>query len=145
MNMVDLYYYALLAIGCSITMAVLICGCSSAGPAPEDRIIRTIPPTEASTLIEENVQRPEFVIIDVRRPDEFAGGHIPGAINIDSALFSEQIGGLDPDGTYVIYCQRGARSAGIRELMREAGFREVYEVEGGISAWKAVGLPVVAE
>jgi rhodanese-related sulfurtransferase len=132
--------YLSLAFGC-IVMAVLIGGCSSAGPAP-DQIIRTVPPPEASALIEEMGQRPEFVIIDTRRPDEFAGGHIPGAINIDSATFSEHIAELDPDGIYVIYCRTGVRSVGVREAMREAGFGEVYEIEGGIGAWKAAGLPV---
>jgi len=129
----------------SITALVLASGCLDEGPAPDDRIIRTIPPAEASALIEEMDGDPDFVIIDVRRPDEFAGGNIPGAINIDSAHFSDHLNDLDPDGTYLIYCQRGVRSAGVRELVREAGFREVYEIEGGMSAWQAAGLPVVTD
>ncbi len=122
-------------------MAVLIGGCSGADPTP-DRIIRTLPPVEASALIEEMRRHPEFAIIDLRRSDEFAGGHIPGAVNIDSAASPEHIAGLDPDGVYVVYCQRGGRSAGVRKMMQEAGFSEVYEIEGGIGAWKAAGLPV---
>ena len=132
----------LLALGSAVA-AVLIAGCLGDGSAPEDRIIRTIPPAEASALIEEMGQGSGFVIIDVRRPDEFAAGHIRGAININSVQFSERLASLDLDGTYVIYCQRGGRSAGVRELMREAGFREVYEIEGGMSAWRAAGLAVV--
>ncbi len=135
--------YLLLALGCVIA-AVLIGGCSSTDPAP-DQIVRTVPPVEASALIEDMGQQPGFVIIDVRRPDEFAGGHIPGAINIDSATFPEHIAGLDPGGVYVVYCQRGGRSAGICNRMREAGFGGVYEIAGGISAWKAAGLPVTGE
>ncbi|WP_243668789.1 rhodanese-like domain-containing protein [Methanoculleus chikugoensis] len=88
-------------------------------------------------------QDPTFVIIDVRRPDEYAGGHIPGAINIDSTHLSEHLESLDPDGTYLLCCQRGGgRSAGAREVMEKAGFREVYDVKGGMSAWQAAGLPV---
>lgn len=133
----------LLALG-SIIAAVLIGGCLGDGPAPErDQVVRTILPAEASALIDKMGQSPEFAIIDVRRPDEFAGGHIPDAVNIDSAHFSEHIAGLDLNGTYVVYCQRGVRSAGVREQMRDAGFREVYEIEGGMSAWTAAGLPVV--
>ena len=132
----------LLALGSAVA-AVLIAGCLGDGSASEDRIIRTIPPAEASALIEEMGQGSGFVIIDVRRPDEFAAGHIRGAININSVQFSEHLASLDPGGTYVIYCQRGGRSAGVRELMREAGFREVYEIEGGMSAWRAAGYPVV--
>jgi rhodanese-related sulfurtransferase len=142
--MVDLHpsLAYLLAI-VSIVAVVLIAGCLGGDPASGDRTIRTVPPAEASALVEELGQDPKFVVIDVRRPDEFAGGHIPGAINIDSTHFSEHLGSLDPDGTYVIYCQRGGRSAGVRELMREAGFGEVYEIEGGMGAWQAAGLPVV--
>lgn len=141
--MTDLHLpFVFLLVAGSIIAAVLIGGCLGEGPAQDDRIIRTIPPVEASALLEEREGDPGFVVIDVRRPDEFAGGHIPGAINIDSADFSEHLDALDRNGTYLVYCQRGGRSAGVRELMREAGFREVYEIEGGMSAWKAAGLPV---
>mgnify|MGYP000881309540 FL=1 len=132
-----------LFIAGSTIVAVLIGGCVGGGPASEDRINRTLPPAEASALIEEMKQDPKFVIIDVRRPDEYAGGHIPDAININSAHFSERLESLDPDGTYLLCCQRGGRSAGVRELMEGAGFHNVYEVKGGISAWQAAGLPVV--
>lgn len=134
-----------LLVAGSTLVAVLAGGCLGGGPAPDNSTARTIPPTGAFALIEEMEGSPGFVIIDVRRPDEFAGGHIPGAININSAEFSEHLQDLDPDGTYVICCQRGGRSAGVRELMREAGFGEVYEIEGGMSAWKAAGLPVITD
>ena len=129
----------------STLVAVLVGGCLGSDPEPDDSIFRTIPPAGASALIEEREGDPGFVVVDVRRPDEFAGGHIPGAVNINSAEFSEHLQDLDPDGTYIIYCQRGGRSAGVRELMREAGFREVYEIEGGMSAWQAAGLPVAGD
>ena len=132
----------LFALGSAVA-AVLIAGCLGDGSASEDRIIRTIPPAEVSALMEEKGQGSGIVIIDVRRPDEFAAGHIRGAINVDSVQFSERLASLDLDGAYVIYCQRGGRSAGVRELMREAGFREVYEIEGGMSAWRTAGYPVV--
>ena len=141
--MVDLHFpLVLLLVAGSTIAAVLIGGCLGGGPASEEQNIQTIPPAGASALIEEMGSNPGFVVIDVRRPDEFAGGHIPDAINIDSADFSEHLDALDRNGTYLVYCQRGGRSAGVRELMREAGFREVYEIEGGMSAWKAAGLPV---
>ncbi|KAF5038560.1 Thiosulfate sulfurtransferase GlpE [anaerobic digester metagenome] len=126
----------------SVVVLVLAGGCLEGSPAPDDRVVRTITPSEASALIEERGDDPGFVIIDVRRPDEFAGGHIPGAVNIDSAEFSEHLNSLDAGATYLIYCQRAGRSSGVRELMREAGFCEVYEIEGGMNAWNAAGLPV---
>ena len=144
--MVDLHFpLVLLLVAGSTIAAVLIGGCLGGGPAPEEQNIQIIPPARASALIEEMGSNPGFVIVDVRRPDEFAGGHIPGAININSAGFSEHLGSMDPDGTYVICCQRGGRSAGVRELMREAGFGEVYEIGGGMNAWQAAGLPVITD
>jgi phage shock protein E len=131
----------LLALLVAATFA-LAGGCLDGSPPPDTQVVRTITPDEAFAMIEERGDDPDFVIVDVRRPEEFAAGHIPGAININSAGFSEQIDGLDTEATYLIYCQWGARSAGVRELMREAGFREVYEIEGGVSAWEAAGLPV---
>jgi phage shock protein E len=110
-----------------------------------NQVVRTIPASQAFALIEQNGQNQDFIIIDVRRPDEFAGGHIASAINIDSSRFSEQLPGLDPNTTYIICCLRGGRSAAVRKLMRDAGFREVYEIEGGISAWEAAGFPVVRD
>lgn len=120
----------------------LTCACLGNTPGHGDPNTGLISPALAATMIEEMRDDPGFVIIDVRTVDEFAAGHIPGAINIDSATLAEQIDNLDPNGTYLIYCRRGGRSAGVHSLMREAGFSEVYEIEGGISAWQAEGLPV---
>lgn len=139
-----LSFVFLLAAG-SIVAATLAGGCLSDAPAPDNQVIRTIPPDQASALIEENRENPNFVIVDVRGPDEFAAGHIPGAVNINSANFEEHIGSLDPEAVYLICCQKGGRSAGVREMMREAGFSEVYEIEGGMSAWTVAGLPVVRD
>jgi rhodanese-related sulfurtransferase len=142
--MADPYLLLVLMLAAGgIVAAVLIGGCLDGNPPAGSGIVRTIPPAEALTLIEEKKGSPDFAVIDVRRPDEFAGGHIEGAININSATFSERLAELDPNGTYVICCQRGGRSAGVRDMMRDAGFREVYEIKGGMSAWTAAGFPVV--
>ena len=120
----------------------LACACLGSDPDREKPGSKVIHPAEAAIMIEEMRDDPGFVIIDLRTADEFAGGHIPGAINIDAATFPEHLETLNPDGTYVIYCRRGTRSAGVHKLMNESGFREVYEIEGGISAWQAARLPV---
>ncbi|MGE4374441.1 MAG: rhodanese-like domain-containing protein [Methanoculleus sp.] len=120
----------------------LACACLGSDPDREKPGSKVIHPAEAAIMIEDMENDLGFVIIDLRTADEFAGGHIPGAINIDAATFPEQIERLDPDGTYLIYCRRGMRSAGVHKLMDKAGFREVYEIEGGISAWQAAGMPL---
>lgn len=84
------------------------------------------------------------VVIDVRTPQEFAGGHLSGArmIDIQSPTFDTEIRQLDPDTAYVIYCRTANRSAGARRLMTELGFRDVVDIDGGVVAWEAAGLPL---
>ena len=111
----------------------------------ETLIAENITPEEAFALIQANQQNPDFVIIDVRTPEEFATGYLENAVNIDyySAAFSDEIKTLDKNRTYLIYCRSGARSGQALALMAVLHFTEVYDISGGITAWQAAGLPVV--
>jgi len=84
------------------------------------------------------------VILDVRTPEEFSGGYIAGAININynSDEFSKKVNKLDKDETVYVYCLAGSRSADAAKEMRESGFKNVVELKGGILKWKAAGLDV---
>jgi rhodanese-related sulfurtransferase len=114
-------------------------------PPTETLIAEDITAEEAFALIQANQQNPDFVIIDVRTPEEFATGYLENAINIDyySAAFSDEIKTLDKNRTYLIYCRSGARSGQALGLMAVLQFAEVYSISGGITAWQAAGLPVV--
>lgn len=98
----------------------------------------------ASDAAERIGEEPDAVILDVRTPEEFAEGHIEGAVNIDfyAADFATQLAALDPEATYVMYCRSGNRSSETAELMADLEFSRVDEIEGGILAWNAAGLPV---
>lgn len=87
------------------------------------------------------------LIIDVRTPEEFAAGHLDGAVNIDAtaADFSERIAELDPKGAYTLYCRSGNRAARAAELMTAAGFTEVRNAGGLEEAAKSLGLPIVTD
>ncbi|MCF2710785.1 rhodanese-like domain-containing protein [Schaalia hyovaginalis] len=87
------------------------------------------------------------LIIDVRTPEEFAAGHLDGAINIDAtaADFSERIAKLDPKGAYTLYCRSGNRAARAAELMTAAGFTEVRNAGGLEEAAKSLALPIVTD
>lgn len=82
-------------------------------------------------------------LIDVRTPDEFSKGHIENAQNIDwrSNDFRKQIEPLDKSKPVFIYCLSGGRSSSAASEMREAGFKEVYELEGGLMKWRRASLP----
>ena len=78
-----------------------------------------------------------YVIVDVRRPDEFAKGHIPGAINVpNEGIADEQPAELpDLDPVLLVYCQTGRRSAAASKKLADIGYTRVLEF-GGIMTWK---------
>ena len=78
-----------------------------------------------------------YVIVDVRRPDEFAKGHIPGAINVpNEGIADEQPAELpDLDQVLLVHCQTGRRSAAASKKLADIGYTRVLEF-GGIMTWK---------
>ncbi|MFC5284116.1 rhodanese-like domain-containing protein [Pedobacter alpinus] len=82
---------------------------------------------------------PNAPIIDVRTPDEFSNGHLQNAINIDwnGNNFQSQISNFDKASPIFVYCLSGGRSASAAEAMRNEGFKEVYELDGGLIKWPA--------
>lgn len=78
------------------------------------------------------------VLLDVRTPEEFSQGHIPGAKNIDvlqEAEFRKQILALPKDKSYLVYCRSGKRSSTALQLMKENGFADVKHLKTGIAGW----------
>jgi len=108
------------------------------------QIIENIAPKEAYALILKNKDNQSFVILDVRTPREFANGHIENAVNLDyySETFKDALNRLDHDKTYLIYCRTAVRSGDVLHLMKKIGFREVYNLAGGITDWGEAGLPI---
>lgn len=88
-------------------------------------------------------ESPNAPIIDVRTSDEFLGGHLQNAQNIDisGSDFEQQIETLDKSKPVLVYCLSGGRSASAASAMRGAGFKEVYELDGGIMKWRGANLP----
>lgn len=84
-------------------------------------------------------------LVDVRTPQEWGTGHIDGALHIDwfDDDFKQRIAKLDKNKPVRLYCAAGGRSEEARELLREMGFKDVKDLDGGMSAWKKAGAPVV--
>lgn len=84
------------------------------------------------------------IVLDVRTPEEFASGHIAKARNIDwnGDNFERQLVQLDKTKPIFVYCLRGSRSASAAAKMRAIGFKQVYELDGGIAKWQSAKLPV---
>jgi rhodanese-related sulfurtransferase len=80
-------------------------------------------------------------IVDVREPDEWAAGHIPGAIHIPlGQLMARQR--LDPQRPVITVCRSGNRSLAAVDQLVAGGFRDVKSLAGGMQAWTADGQPV---
>jgi thioredoxin len=88
-------------------------------------------------------QTPGANLVDVRTPDEYQGGHIPGAVNIDyqNPNFIERVSRLDKSKPVFVYCLSGGRSAGAAEQLKSAGFTQIYNLQGGFLQWNASGKP----
>ena len=84
-------------------------------------------------------------LLDVRTPQEFNGGHLANALLADwkqEQEFLRRVSFMDKEKAVFVYCLGGGRSAEAAEKMREMGYKYVYELKGGINAWKAGNKPV---
>ncbi|MEW6218847.1 MAG: rhodanese-like domain-containing protein [Thermodesulfobacteriota bacterium] len=115
---------------------------NEAGPAPATAAApayQAISPSRAQKLMKE---RPDLLLVDVRGPDELGEGMIAGSVSMpfmDLARGKTEI----PKGRPVLLiCAVGGRSLAVGKYLAASGYPEVYNLEGGIKAWKQAGLPV---
>ncbi|MDW3210907.1 MAG: rhodanese-like domain-containing protein [Reichenbachiella sp.] len=83
-----------------------------------------------------------FKILDLRTDKEVSEGMVPGAEQLDFLAddFDSKLSELNKSTTYYIYCRSGGRSGRALTQMTELGFEKVYEMQGGMNAWKSAGL-----
>ena len=79
-------------------------------------------------------------LIDVREEDEFAAGHVPGAVNLPMSSIGEHLDEL-PDEPFDVICQAGGRSARVVEALEARGY-DATNVDGGTGEWAQAGLPL---
>jgi hydroxyacylglutathione hydrolase len=87
---------------------------------------------------------PNVVLLDVREPEEFARGHLPGAVNLPQADIATRLGEIPRDRPVMTICQSGSRSLRSAQFLRQQGFQNVASVVGGTRAWLAAGRAVEA-
>lgn len=125
-------------------LAVPVAGLVGVSCGGGDTGLRVVNPDEAAEYLFESP--PEgLVVLDVRTPDEFAGGRLPDAQLLDfyRTDFADRLAELPKDVPYLLYCRSGNRSGQTRALMEQMGFTDVADVNGGIAAWLDAGHPYV--
>jgi rhodanese-related sulfurtransferase len=118
-----------------LASVLLLAGCSSSSSAVDLSV------TEFSSKVAEA----GIITLDVRTPGEFNEGHIEGAklIDFQSGNFESEIATLDKTKTYAVYCRSGSRSGQAVKVMSDAGFTNIYNLDGGVIDWANAGLPLV--
>lgn len=92
----------------------------------------------------ELISKKGVILLDTRTLEEYQEVHIKNSILIDltNPRFINEIKKLDKNKTYLLYCHTGGRSAYVTNLMLQLGFKNVFNIEGGILAWENSGFPV---
>ncbi len=113
--------------------------CASNSSSSEGKEARIEEVTSTLDNVNEiNFKNKKNVLLDVRTPEEFAEGHVPGAVNIDvkNPNFEEEIQKLDTKKNYFIYCKSGVRARLATEKMQEKGFKNAKNFKDGMSTYK---------
>ncbi len=128
-----------LFIGLSSITLLFIYACSTGQTQSSANLL---PPTDFKAKVESTQSA---VILDVRTPEEYHDGHLANAVNMDwnDDAFGQQIKPLDKNAPVFVYCYGGGRSSAAAKELRKQGFKEVYDLKGGMSAWREAGLPEV--
>jgi rhodanese-related sulfurtransferase len=97
-------------------------------------------PMEAVQLI----NRKDAVMVDLREPGEFGGGHAPNARNFPQSQLDKRMGDLQKfkDRPVILVCQTGGRSHAVTAQLKKAGLGQVMVLSGGMGAWQQANLPV---
>lgn len=121
-------------------LALLTAACSS---DTRTQSIELVSPADAAQVIADDPAG--LIVLDIRTLEEFNEARLADAIMVDfyAEDFADQLDTLDKEVPYVMYCRTGNRTSEAVKTMKELGFLEVYEIEGGIVNWYEQGYPIV--
>ena len=127
-----------------ISALLLLVACHNSNSQTANKNNGTPQQVDAATFKQLIESKKDAQLIDVRTPSEFQGGYINGAMNLDinGTDYSRQVAALDKSKPILVYCLSGGRSATAARGLRQSGFSEVIELQGGILAWNRGNLPL---
>ena len=101
-----------------------------------------LPATVDAKTVAEIKDRSDVVVLDVREQWEYDENHIPGVVHIAMNDVPARLSEIPTDGTVIVSCRSGNRSGQVTDFLRQQGYTNVHNLQGGILAWQQVGLPV---
>jgi glyoxylase-like metal-dependent hydrolase (beta-lactamase superfamily II)/rhodanese-related sulfurtransferase len=105
-------------------------------------MLTTVPEVEEVDVDALERRAPDAVVLDVREPEEFAQGHVPGAMNLPQADLASRLDGLPRDHPLYTICHSGRRALNAARFLKQTGFSGVINVKGGTEAWLMAGKPL---
>jgi len=116
-----------------------ITGCIDAAAARGERTIAQITAADLAARL------PHVTVVDVRGANEWATGHLPGALHIPLGYLAERAGDIPAGRPVVVQCQSGGRSSIAASILQQQGLGAVSNLAGGITGWAAAGLPIESD
>jgi rhodanese-related sulfurtransferase len=113
--------------------------CSGSSDAKSSQIFKSISPVEAQQLMKE---QKDLLVVDVRSPQELRSGYIEGSVLIPFWEIAKGKRSLPTDKPILLVCAVGGRSYGLGQALSKNGWPVIYNLSGGISAWKQADLPL---
>ena len=139
---------AVLLVGCAMFAAGPAGAGDPATPAPSAPTAAApaaahVTPMTQEQLLEHQAKHPgHLIVLDVRTPEEFAAGHVPGAKNVPYDLVAARLGEIPRDKDVVLYCKSGRRAGLAADVLAANGYTRLSHLEGDMTAWVANGRPV---
>lgn len=123
-----------------VLLMFILASCTDSS-AQEGLVSKAISATELEKIIKD---RSDLQLIDVRTIGEYRQGHLAKSMLIDyyNPDFKSKLQKLDMDKPIAVYCAIGGRSNGASQILKLLGFKEVYDLSGGIQAWREKKLPI---
>lgn len=131
---------ALLVVGIIIAGAALAVYLTQMPASPTASDYGEVTVDEAKALLEAN---PSIVIVDVRTLEEYAGGHLEGALLLPVSELESRLDELSTEDELLIYCRTGNRSQSAMTILETQGYTKLYHLTDGITAWIQAGYPTV--
>jgi phage shock protein E len=148
MNMKRRNLYCLLgalAVGPALAQAPQVPATQQAAPAQQATPAVQVAQVSPDALLQMQAKKDaSLLLLDVRTPEEFAAGHIPGAVNIPYDQVAAHLSAIPKDDEVVLYCHSGRRAGLAAEVLATNGYTKLAHLQGDMQGWQNAGRPVEA-